>query len=214
MPSISDKLRSLGVKVGAQDIPPPANKLSYPIDEVIEGHLRDTPFGNTFIVETRFPIKHHQGLISIEINSPMDFMAEWVGDQRISHFNIDEYIFLDTETSGLSGGTGTFAFLIGAGRYEKDCFHLSQFFLRDPIEETAQLVALSEFVGSKQAIVTFNGKPFDIPLLNSRYTINSDISPFKSLAHIDLLPLARRLWRDRLSSRRLTELERHILGFQ
>ena len=204
----------MGVKVGAQDIPPPAIKRSYPIEEVIEGHLRDTPFGNTFIVETRFPIKHHQGLISIEINSPLDIMAEWVGDQRISQFKIDDYTFLDTETSGLSGGTGTFAFLIGAGRFEKDCFHLSQFFLRDPIEETAQLVALSEFVGPKQGIVTFNGKPFDVPLLNTRYTINSDLSPFKSLAHIDLLPLARRLWRDRLPSRRLNELERHILGFQ
>ena len=214
MPSIADKLRSMGVKVGAQDIPPPASKLSYPIEKVIEGQHKDTPFGNTFIVETRFPIKHHQGLISIDINSPLDLMAEWVGDQRISQFKIDEYIFLDTETSGLSGGTGTFAFLIGAGRFEKDYFLLSQFFLRDPIEETAQLFALSEFLGSKQGIVTFNGKPFDVPLLNSRYTINNDLSPFKSLAHIDLLPLARRLWRDRLPSRRLTELEQHILGFQ
>jgi len=214
MPSISDKLRSMGVKIGAQDIPPPVIKNSYPIEEVLEGHLRDTPFGNTFIVETRFPIKHHQGLISIEINSPLDIMAEWVGDQRISEFKIDEYTFLDTETSGLSGGTGTFAFLIGAGRFEKDCFHLSQFFLRDPNEETAQLVALSEFLGPKQGIITFNGKTFDVPLLNTRYTINSDLSPLKSLAHIDLLPLARRLWRDRLPSRKLNELERQILGFQ
>ena len=145
-------------------------------------------------------------LISIDINSPLDIVAEYVGDQRISQIKIDEFIFFDTETSGLSGGTGTFAFLIGAGRFEEDCFHLIQYFLRDPIEEAAQLHALSEFVGSKQGIVTFNGKTFDVPLLNSRYTINSDLSPFKTLAHIDLLPLARSLWRDRLPSRKLTEL--------
>jgi uncharacterized protein YprB with RNaseH-like and TPR domain len=167
-----------------------------------------------FIVESRFPKKHHQGLISIDINSPLEIVAEWVGDQRISQFIIEEFIFFDTETSGLSGGTGTFAFLIGAGRFEDDCFHLVQYFLRDPIEETAQLHALSEFVGSKQGIVTFNGKSFDIPLINSRFSINNDLSPFKTLAHIDLLPLARSLWRDRLPSRKLTELERHILGFQ
>ena len=214
MPTISDKLRSMGVKVGAQDIPPPAIKHDYLVEEVIEGHLKETPYGCTFIVESRFPIKHHQGLISIDINSPLDIVAEYVGDQRISQIKIDEFIFFDTETSGLSGGTGTFAFLIGAGRFEEDCFHLIQYFLRDPIEEAAQLHALSEFVGSKQGIVTFNGKTFDVPLLNSRYTINSDLSPFKTLAHIDLLPLARSLWRDRLPSRKLTELERHILGFQ
>jgi uncharacterized protein YprB with RNaseH-like and TPR domain len=214
MPTISDKLRSMGVKVGTKDIPPPAIKNDYPIEEVIEGYLKETPYGCTFIVESRFPIKHHQGLISIDINSPLDIVAEYIGDQRISQLKIDEFIFFDTETSGLSGGTGTFAFLIGAGRFEDDCFHLFQYFLRDPIEETAQLHALSEFVGSKQGIVTFNGKTFDVPLLNSRYTINSDLSPFKTLANIDLLPLARSLWRDQLQSRKLTELERHILGFQ
>ena len=111
MPSISDKLKSMGVKVGAQDIPPPVIKHSFPIEEVIEGHLRDTPFGNTFIVETRFPIKHHQGLISIEINSPLDIMAEWVGDQRISEFKIP----LAGRPTWLGSGWKSWASVSGTG---------------------------------------------------------------------------------------------------
>jgi uncharacterized protein YprB with RNaseH-like and TPR domain len=214
MPSLSDKLKSLGVKVGAQDIAAPTNKSCYPIEEIVEGHFKETPFGNTFIVETNFPIAYLQGSKGIGVSSSLDLISEWVGDQRISQFNTDEYIFVDTETSGLAGGTGTFAFLIGAGRFNGDYFSLSQFFLNEPIQETAQLIALSEFVGSRMGVVTFNGKAFDIPILNARYTINNDLSPFVSSAHIDLLPLARRLWRDRLPSHKLIDLEQEILGFQ
>lgn len=214
MPSLSDKLKSLGVNVGAQNISAPTNRRRYPIEQVIEGGYRETPFGHTYIVETHYPIEYPHGSIDLDFSSPLDLLSEWVGDQRISQINTNEYIFVDTETSGLGGGTGTFAFLIGAGRFYEDGFHLSQFFLQDPIHETAQLVALSDFVGSKTGIVSFNGKAFDIPILNSRYTINDDLSPFKSSVHIDLLPLARRLWRDRLPSCRLIDLEQGILGFQ
>ena len=214
MPSLSDKLKALGVHVGAQNLSAPTSRLKHPIEKVIEGEYRETPFGNTYIVETYYPIEYQHGLIDLDIRSPLDLLSEWVGDQRISQISTNEYIFVDTETSGLGGGVGTFAFLIGAGRFDEDGFHLSQFFLQDPIHETAQLVALSEFVGSRIGVVSFNGKAFDMPILNSRYTINDDLSPFKSSAHIDLLPLARRLWRDRLSSCRLIDLEQEILGFQ
>ncbi|MCK4299807.1 MAG: ribonuclease H-like domain-containing protein, partial [Planctomycetes bacterium] len=120
--------------------------------------------------------------------------------------------FLDTETTGLAGGTGTYAFLVGVGRYDGQEFHLAQFFMRDPIEEPALLAALTEFLRPCQALVTFNGKGFDVPLLNARYITNGEQSPLVSLAHLDLLPLARRLWRPRLPSRALGYLEEHILG--
>jgi hypothetical protein len=120
-------------------------------------------------------------------------------------------IFLDTETSGLAGGTGTFAFLIGLARFSIDGLHLAQFFMRDPLEEPAILLALEEFLAQTQTIVSFNGKAFDIPLLNTRYTLQGWKSPFKNLAHIDLLHLARRLWRDRLPSRTLANIEVQIL---
>lgn len=213
MPSLSDKLKSLGVNVGAKNISPPV-KNRFPIEEVIDGNFQETAFGQTFVVETYYPIRHQQGLKGIEINASLDLIAEWANEPRIKQIKSDEFVFIDTETSGLAGGTGTYAFLIGAARFETDGFHLAQFFLQDPIEEVAQLVALSEFLGTREGLVTFNGKSFDVPLLNSRYIINGDVSPFRLAAHIDLLPLARRLWRDRLPSRRLGALEEQILGFQ
>ena len=84
--------------------------------------------------------------------------------------------------------------------------------MRDPAEEPALLTALAELLQPCQALVTFNGKGFDVPLLNARYVTNSASSPFLSAAHLDMLPLARRLWRDRLPSRALGYLEEHILG--
>jgi hypothetical protein len=84
--------------------------------------------------------------------------------------------------------------------------------MRDPGQEPALLWALTEFLEPCQALVTFNGKAFDVPLLNARYITNGETPCLASTAHLDLLPLARRLWRDRLPSRTLGYLEEHILG--
>jgi tetratricopeptide (TPR) repeat protein len=84
--------------------------------------------------------------------------------------------------------------------------------MRDPAEESAVLHALTEFIAPGAALVTFNGKGFDVPLLNARYIQNRFTSPLPQYPHLDLLPLARRLWRDRLESRALGSLEQHILG--
>jgi tetratricopeptide (TPR) repeat protein len=83
--------------------------------------------------------------------------------------------------------------------------------MRDPLEEPAQLAALTEFLKDCAVLVSFNGKSFDVPLLNTRYISNGQASPLADLAHLDLLPLARRLWRDRLPSRALGQLEQAIL---
>jgi hypothetical protein len=95
---------------------------------------------------------------------------------------------------------------------EAERFCLSQFFMRDPATEPAMLAALVEYLRPDDALVTFNGKSFDAPLLNTRYVAQNMASPLASLAHLDLLPLARRLWRDRLESRALGFVETHILG--
>ena len=84
--------------------------------------------------------------------------------------------------------------------------------MRDPAEEAGMLEALAEFLAPTQALVTFNGKAFDAPLLITRYTLHNIPFPFKDYAHLDLLPLARRLWRDRLPSRALKYLEENVLS--
>lgn len=210
--SLSEKLKSLGVKIGVRDLPPPRPREPYPIERVVPGRFQETSHGEVYVVEKWYPLEHRHGCATLQITSPLHVIAEWVGEPRLADAELDTFAFLDTETTGLAGGTGTYAFLVGVGRYDGEEFHLAQFFMRDPIEEPALLAALTEFLWPCQALVTFNGRGFDVPLLNTRYVTNGDQSPLTSFAHLDLLPLARRLWRTRLPSRALSYLEEHILG--
>jgi len=212
MASLSDKLKSLGVKIGARDLPPPRPRNPYPIEQVVPGRFQGTPHGEAFLVETRYPLEHGQGCAALRITASLRVIAQWAREPRLPGVEPNAFAFLDTETTGLAGGTGTYAFLVGVGRYDGEAFHLAQFFMRDPVEEMALLAALTEFLQPCQVLVTFNGKTFDLPLLNARYVTNGELPPLASAAHLDLLPLARRLWRDRLPSRALGYLEEHILG--
>ncbi|MGC9523115.1 MAG: ribonuclease H-like domain-containing protein [Anaerolineae bacterium] len=119
--------------------------------------------------------------------------------------------FLDTETTGLAGGTGTLAFLIGVGIWQEDRLALHLIFMRDPAEEAAALSYLTDVLSQATGLVTFNGRGFDVPILESRYILNRMPPAPLALPHLDLLGVARTLWRDHLASRRLGELERHIL---
>jgi uncharacterized protein YprB with RNaseH-like and TPR domain len=211
MASLSDKLKSLGVKIGATDLPIPEPDSRYEIGSVVTGDLISTPVGETFIHEERFASDYRHGHVSIKLTAPLEILSAWSADSRLRRLPIESFAFIDTETSGLSGGTGTYAFLVGAGRFVNGEFLLQQFFMRDPSEEPALLEGLAAFLVSARALVTFNGKAFDAPLLSTRYTLHSIPIPFKDYAHLDLLPLARRLWRDRLESRALRYLEENIL---
>jgi uncharacterized protein YprB with RNaseH-like and TPR domain len=126
----------------------------------------------------------------------------------------ERLVFLDTETTGLAGGTGTCAFLIGLGTVEGTGFAVRQFFLRDYVEEKAALEALAAALAGCEGLVTFNGKAFDVPLLETRYTLSRLPSPFSRLLHLDMLHPARKLWKLRLESCKLTHLERHVLGIE
>jgi uncharacterized protein YprB with RNaseH-like and TPR domain len=152
------------------------------------------------------------GCVLLRSQYQRKMIAEW-GHSKKTELVDHKYIyFLDTETTGLAGGVGTFAFLVGVGHYTDDGFHLTQFFLKDPQDENALLDALSTYLYECQVLVTFNGKTFDVPLLNTRYALQGLTSPVNNLEHLDLLHLARRLWRDRLPSRALNYLEVNILG--
>jgi uncharacterized protein YprB with RNaseH-like and TPR domain len=123
-----------------------------------------------------------------------------------------QWLFLDTETTGLAGGTGTYAFLIGIAWWEAGGIQVEQFFLREFSEEQAVLAALAERMQERRVLVTFNGKSFDWPLLDTRFRMTRTIDVPTLDAHLDLLHAARKLWRLRLGSVRLSELERHVLG--
>lgn len=215
MLTLSDKLKALGVKVGAQDLKPtsklPADSL---LEAVIPGRVLPTSHGETYVVEKRVLVGEAHGRIPLALTAPLQTLGLWAGTPGVENLPREAFAFLDTETTGLSGGTGTYAFLIGAGRFDGDTFYLAQFFLRDLYEEPAQLAALEDFLAPCQAVVSFNGKAFDAPLLNTRFTLQGWRSPLSELPHIDLLHLARRLWKNRLPKRALIDLEAQILGAQ
>jgi len=123
-----------------------------------------------------------------------------------------KWLFLDTETTGLAGGTGTYAFLVGLAWWDAGGLQIEQFFMRDYSEEHAVLLAVAERVAERSVLVTFNGKSFDWPLLETRYRMTRAIRPPVLAAHLDLLHPARQLWKLRLNSVRLTDLERHVLS--
>jgi len=119
--------------------------------------------------------------------------------------------FLDTETTGLAGGAGTLLFLTGVGIWDGAGLTVHQVFLRDPGHELAALRHLDDLLSSATGLVTFNGRGFDVPLLQTRFILNRLAPRWAALPHLDLLAVARQLWRDHLPSRRLGVLETEIL---
>ena len=140
-----------------------------------------------------------QGML--DANAAMEFAAD-----------PEQWLFLDTETTGISGGTGTYAFMVGIAWWDAGGLQVEQFFMRDLDEEHSLLLELSERMTERPVLVTFNGKSFDWPLLETRYRMTRAITACTPKLHLDLLHPARQLWRPRLGSVRLKELEWHVLG--
>jgi uncharacterized protein YprB with RNaseH-like and TPR domain len=190
----------------------PAQRAPKGIEEYVEGRSEKNDWGEFFLARQALPFGRPYGRLRIgELTganlSPLRLVfegAELPDPARL--------VYLDTETTGLAGGTGTCAFLIGIGTPEGSQFVIRQFFLRDYPEEKPALAALAKALDGYAGVVTFNGKTFDIPLLETRYSLARLKSPFERLAHFDVLHPARRLWKLRLASCELTNLEKHVLG--
>lgn len=123
----------------------------------------------------------------------------------------EKWLFLDTETTGLAGGTGTYAFLVGLAWWDAGGLQVEQFFMRDFTEEYSLLQELAARVAARSVLVTFNGRTFDWPLLENRFAMTRSIAIPKLAAHLDLLHPARALWKLRLGSVRLVDLEQRVL---
>ncbi|MBX3170551.1 MAG: ribonuclease H-like domain-containing protein [Candidatus Eremiobacteraeota bacterium] len=121
-------------------------------------------------------------------------------------------LYLDTETTGLAGGSGTYAFMIGLAFFEQGQLRLEQLIMRSHCEEKAMLQYLIERLENSDGLITFNGKSFDIPLLQTRLIMNRLRYDLEELPHLDLLPVSRRLWSQALENCRLETLETEILG--
>jgi hypothetical protein len=123
-------------------------------------------------------------------------------------------IFIDLETTGLSGGAGTVAFLVGCGYFDVGAFQVRQFLLTSHSGERALLAAVAEFFEDADLIVTYNGKTFDVPVMETRWLFHRMEPPLDGVAHFDMLHPARRLWRHDEQGCRLSTLERTLFDVQ
>jgi uncharacterized protein YprB with RNaseH-like and TPR domain len=245
---LQDRLRRLGVSRGVRDLKterpytaaPPSQSGSLDDDlggaQSLQllfpgGRLEETAAGACFVLDHVYPLTYQHGderLAALLDYSPAA-AALFCRDDRLAHLAFRDLLFLDTETTGLSGA-GTLAFMVGVAFIEHssaasattsaslstsaDVLVVRQFFLRDHGDETAMLQLLNDLLMQKAGLLTFNGRTFDLPLLDNRYLMTRLPTNLLEAPHIDLLPPSRRLWRHRFGSVALGNLEQKLLGVQ
>ena len=226
------KLKRLGVVKGARDLKLPEKKPpvqprtvepAMPSYEPLEQHetdltkllpggrIEENEAGSYFVVDQVYPFSYKHG--TVEIGRILDHspthLIDYVNEALPDSFR--DCLLIDTETTGLAGA-GTIAFMIGVGFFDGEAFVVRQYFARDFSDETALLLDLAELIERFPYLISFNGKTFDIPLLKTRFMMCRLDEPFSVLPHLDLLHPARRVWRRRLQSVSLGNLEDKLLG--
>jgi uncharacterized protein len=182
------------------------------LEAELGGGIEETERGPLLVVRRRFAAAHLHGAQPLGAARKAAGSALALLAPSAPPPAPDRLLFLDTETTGLAGGTGTYAFLVGVGLFDGAEFEVRQYFMRDLDEEPALLTALETLLGRCEGLVTYNGRGFDLPLLETRFVLAR--RPWRdALYHLDLLGPARRLWAGRLADCRLATVEEHVLGF-
>ena len=178
------------------------------------GQAVDTPYGAIQLARSCFDGEYHHGCEPV-VNAKAvaaDAMRRIALDDSMSEVDFSRALFLDTETTGLAGGTGTVPFLIGLGFFEKENFVVEQLFLPKLGYEAPMLHHLKKRIEEASVIVSYNGKSYDWPLLRSRCILNRVEVP-ELPPHLDLLHGARRILADALEDMKLITFEEEVLGF-
>lgn len=189
----------------------------YEVDRLVEGQIVHNDGGEHFVAVTNHVAGHVHGTRSL--NSALTVspaaLAVIGNDADLAGLDISTAAFIDTETTGIAGGTGTHAFMVGAGRFTSSAgFEVRQFFMRDFDEEESMLSSLAEWLDGVSALVSYNGKSFDIPLLRTRFITSRLRVNLDDMPHLDLLHAARRLWKRRLGDCSLVNIEGQVLGVE
>jgi uncharacterized protein YprB with RNaseH-like and TPR domain len=182
-----------------------------------DGEIIDTPHGSAYRIQKEYPADYRHGNRTLAdlLEYPPELLAQVADQPALADSSVRDLVFLDTETTGLAGGAGTLVFLVGVGSFDGDSFRLRQFFLRDPFEEASMLWALQQDLESASGFVSFNGRAFDVPLLEMRYMIGLRRRwALTAWPQLDLLHPSRRLWRRILPNCTLNTIERLQLGIQ
>jgi uncharacterized protein len=189
---------------------------------MLGGRVAETTFGQCLVIDRRYEADRFHGTIRVgdcdlDDCSPLAILdpslhplvsssigqggpchsdgARLTSDGQVRTLN--RTVFIDLETTGLSGGAGTLAFLVGCGYFDLGAFQVRQFLLTSHAAERALLTAVAEFFDGADLIVTYNGKTFDVPVMETRWMFHRLQMPLSDVAHFDMLHPARRLWRSR-----------------
>lgn len=215
----ADALRRRLARLGRRGAkrPPAEPRRSRPPGRLPPGDEVSTPHGIAYRLEDRYApdFGHGSGLLGELVGIDSGLVAEVAFQPDLQGVAVDRLAFIDTETTGLAGGAGTLVFLVGIGHFDEQGFRLRQYFLRDPAEERAMLFALREDLQTAEGFVTFNGRAFDIPLLEMRYVMGLRSRwELTKWPQIDLLHISRRLWSRELPDCTMSTIEQEVLGVE
>ena len=167
---------------------------------VLGGEVLESPAGPCVVVDRRYAAGHRHGTLRLgdcgldaaQSGQAFPLLAGAGVDADVN--GVSDMLFVDLETTGLAGGAGTFAFLVGCAWFDGDTFHVRRYMLPGHALERAQLAAVRDRVEKCAALVTYNGRSFDVPVLETRYLYHRQPPPTASRPHLDMLHVARRLW--------------------
>ncbi len=221
MNNILDQLAALGVTKGFQDKAAKrvsiserstADALARIAEKFPDGVIVENRYGRVFNARQVFPIGGIHGRVPLDLPYADSAKLRCFLDADYP-LTKGSFVAMDTETSGLSSYSAAFVFMIGLSYFVPDALVVDQFILPDLSQERAFLEAVRETCSRFDAIVTYNGKAFDVPMIQAREKMLFVRDSFEGLAHIDLLPVVRRFWRKTISDCRLANVETDILKF-
>lgn len=206
MDELIKHLESLGIHVGNNIPIAPRKKVTDQDISLIGGDIIQNRYGIVITVKDQFDVPQH-----LEEVQPSTILIEWASKGYSPLINrLSDFAILDLETTGMIAG-GTIGFLVGIGRIQKGIIEITQYLLTHLEEELAHLFELETILAETPAIVTYNGKSFDIPIISERYTFHHQPNPLASHLHLDLLHFTRKIWKNRLPNRALRTIEADIL---
>ena len=243
MTTLSDRLRGViggglkahgGERRGTSSDAPGTD---HAIAEVLDGEWHERSGQRFLVVDRMYVPGYRHGSMALADGLPpsdgawprLSLLTSAPSHSRISAS--PHLLFIDLETTGIAGGAGTYAFLVGCGWFAGGTFRIRQFMLSNFTAERALLEAVGELAAESGTVVSYNGKSFDLPLIETRFALHRLPSPFGELPHIDMLHPARRMWRVADTSRhvqkdvpytdqkdvpytcRLSTLEQYLCGY-
>jgi len=194
--ALTDKGRGMAVRAGER---PVERKRREPVQV----------FENSYVLGASYG----QIPIAMGLQIPADIIGFLSRDAAFEGLDLSSALFLDLETTGLAGGTGTVPFLVGLAYYRDERFKVTQFFLNEMAEEDRLIRELDQFIRDMgfKSLVTYNGKAFDLPLVETRFALQRTPCPLRGLPHLDFLFSARSLWQHKHDSCRLFHLAQQIV---